>query len=286
MCLQNNIIFQRVKGKKMINHSLSINTAEYQKFKLWLHSSAGIDLKETKIKLVEGRLACRLRHYNLKSYDAYFKMITAKNAHIEAQMAVDLLTTNETYFFREEQHFEFLKKNILAKAKSKQNFRLWCAASSSCEEPYTLAMTLAEGLGSAPWQIIASDINLQVLEKARSGHYALERAHNIPKILLQKYCLKGLGSQEGTFLIHKALRDKIEFKQINLINALPDFGQFDVIFLRNVMIYFDNETRTQVVNKIVSLLKPGGYLFISHSESLVGINTQLKIVQPSVFIKS
>ena len=266
--------------------AISINTAEFQKFKIWLHSTAGIDLKETKRKLVEGRLACRLRHYNLESYGAYFTMITSKNAAVEAQIAVDLLTTNETYFFREAKHFDFLKKNILAKADNKQNFRLWCAASSTGEEPYTLAMTLAEGLGSTPWQIIASDINLQVLEKARSGHYALERAHNIPKTLLQKYCLKGLASQEGTFLIHKALRDKVEFKQINLINALPDFGQFDVIFLRNVMIYFDNETRTQVVNKIVSLLKPGGYLFISHSESLVGINTQLKIVQPSVFIKS
>ena len=265
---------------------ISINAAEFQKFKLWLHNTAGIDLKETKTKLVEGRLACRLRHYNLGSYAAYFEMITSKNAAVEAQMAIDLLTTNETYFFREPKHFDFLEKNLLAKARKGQTFRLWCAASSTGEEPYTLAMTLAEGLGTTPWQIVASDINLQVLEKARSGHYALERAHNISKQLLCKYCLKGLGSQEGTFLIQKALRDKIEFKQINLINALPDIGKFDVIFLRNVMIYFNNETRIQVVNKIVNLLKPGGHLFVSHSESLVGINTQLKIVQPSVFIKS
>lgn len=265
---------------------ISINAAEFQKFKLWLYSTAGIDLKETKTKLVEGRLACRLRHYNLGSYAAYFKMITSKNAIVEAQMAIDLLTTNETYFFREPKHFDFLKNNLLAKVRKGENFRLWCAASSTGEEPYTLAMTLAEGLGTTPWQIVASDINLQVLEKARSGHYALERAHNIAPQLLRKYCLKGVGSQEGTFLIQKTLRDKIEFNQINLIKALPDIGEFDVIFLRNVMIYFDNETRTQVVNKIVHLLKPGGYLFVSHSESLVGINTQLKIVQPSIFIKS
>lgn len=270
-----------------MNYSpISINTAEFQKFKVWLLQTAGIDLKETKIKLVEGRLACRLRHYNLNSYSAYFEMITNGNERVETQMAIDLLTTNETYFFREPQHFDFLRDTLLPNARKGQNFSLWCAASSTGEEPYTLAMTLSEGLGTTPWQIIASDINLQVLAKAQSGHYPLERAHNISKHLLCKYCLKGSGSQEGTFLIQKALRDKIRFKQINLIDTLPDIGKFDVIFLRNVMIYFNNETRIQVVNKIVNLLKPGGHLFVSHSESLVGINTQLKIVQPSVFVKS
>ncbi|MCG6202086.1 CheR family methyltransferase [Psychromonas antarctica] len=265
---------------------ISINAAEYQKFKTWLYNIAGIDLKETKIKLVEGRLACRLKYYQLESYTAYFKMISSPNEIAEAQMAIDLLTTNETYFFREPKHFEFLKNKLLTDSTKRSNFRLWCAASSTGEEPYTLAMTLAESLGTTPWQIVASDINLQVLEKARSGHYALERAHNISKNLLQKYCLKGSGSQQGTFLIQQVLRDKIQFKQINLINALPDIGKFDVIFLRNVMIYFDRETRIHVVNKIFDLLKPGGYLFVSHSESLVGINNRLKIVQPSIFIKS
>lgn len=270
----------------MNNLSIAINAAEFQKFKCWLYETAGIDLKETKLKLVEGRLACRLRHYNLNSYSDYFKMITAKNEAAETQIAIDLLTTNETYFFREPKHFDFLGHNLLVAARKGQNFRLWCAASSTGEEPYSLAMTLAEGLGTTPWQIVASDINLQVLEKARSGHYAMDRADNIPKQLLCKYCLKGTGTQQGTFLIQKALRDKIQFKQINLISALPDIGKFDVIFLRNVMIYFDNETRTHVVNKMVNLLKPGGYLFVSHSESLVGINTQLKLVHPSVFVKS
>jgi chemotaxis protein methyltransferase CheR len=269
----------------MNNCPISINAAEFQKFKIWLYNIAGIDLKETKKKLVEGRLACRLKHFHLDSYAAYFKMISNPNESVEAQMAIDLLTTNETYFFREPKHFEFLRNKLLTRASKGQNFRLWCAASSTGEEPYTLAMTLAEGLSTTPWQIVASDINQQVLEKARSGHYALERAHNIPKHLLQKYCLKGSGSQEGTFLIQKALRDKIQFKQINLVKALPDIGKFDVIFLRNVMIYFDNETRIHVVNKIFELLKPGGYLFVSHSESLVGINNHLKTVQPSIFMK-
>lgn len=264
---------------------VSINANEFQKFKRWLYETAGIDLKETKLKLVEGRLACRLKHYQLSSYGKYFDMITTKGEVTEAQMAIDLLTTNETYFFREPQHFEFLKTDILSKAPKGVNFRLWCAASSTGEEPYTLAMTLAEGLSTTPWQIVASDINLQVLEKARTGHYAMQRGHNIPTHLLHKYCLKGVRSQQDTFLINKELRNKIQFKQVNLINLLPDIGRFDVIFLRNVMIYFDNETRGKVVNKIANLLKPGGYLFVSHSESIVGISEQLKIVQPSIFVK-
>ena len=269
----------------MNNPQVSINVSEFNKFKIWLKNTVGVDLKETKLKLVEGRLACRLKHYNFHSYSEYFKMITSKNAYTEAQMAVDLLTTHETYFFREPQHFEFLKNKLLAKHPKGKIFRLWCAASSTGEEPYTLAMTLVEGLGINPWQIIASDISLRVLEKARSGHYALERAHNISKELLRKFCLKGSHSQQGTFLIQKKLREHIQFKQINLIKPLPDIGKFDVIFLRNVMIYFDSETRARVVNQIVDLLKPGGHLFVSHSESLVGINPQLKIVQPSIFIK-
>lgn len=268
-----------------ISEQVHIKPAEFNKFKRWLYNSVGIDLRETKLKLVEGRLACRLRHYNLPSYSAYFNMISSDGAHTEAQMAVDLLTTNETYFFREPQHFEFLTQHILKQHPPGRAFRLWCAASSTGEEPYTLAMTLAEGLGMNPWQIVASDISTRVLAKAQSGHYALERAHNISQELLKKYCLKGIRSQQGTFLIKQNLRDRIQFKQINLINPLPDLGQLDVIFLRNVMIYFDNETRIKVVKQVVPLLRPGGHLFVSHSETLVGVSEQLKIVKPSVFVK-
>lgn len=269
----------------MYEPKILINDAEFKKFKSWLYEAAGIDLKDSKSKLVEGRLASRLRHYDLYSYAAYFKIISRKDGLHEAQVAVDLLTTNETYFFREHKHFDFLQERLLPKVSPGKNFRLWCAASSTGEEPYTLAMTLAEGLGLTPWQILATDINVQVLEKASSGHYGLERAHNIPQYLLKKYCLKGSRKQEGTFLIKKELRDKIDFQQLNLIKPFPQMGKFDVIFLRNVMIYFDENTRIKLVKKAVELLKPGGHLFVSHSESLIGISEQLKMVQPSVFIK-
>ena len=196
-----------------------------------------------------------------------------------------MLTTNETYFFREPKHFDFLRKQVLPKTPSGKTFRLWSAASSSGEEPYSLAMTLGDGLPCTPWEMIASDISTRVLEKARSGHYAMERAHNIPQQLLAKHCLKGTGSQDGTFLIERNLRSRIQFMQINLNKALPKIGEFDVIFLRNVMIYFDMDTKRAVVARMLPLLKPGGYFFVSHSESLNGITDSLQLITPSTYRK-
>jgi chemotaxis protein methyltransferase CheR len=269
----------------MYKPQIVIKDTEFTKFKNWLYENVGIALKESKSRLVEGRLAPRLRHYNLTNYDDYFQIISRKNDQHEAQIAVDLLTTNETYFFRESTHFDFLLEKLLSEVPSGNHFRLWCAASSSGEEPYTLAMTLAEGLGATSWKILATDINMEVLEKANSGHYALERAHNISKNRLQKYCLKGSGKQDGTFIIKKELRDKVTFQQLNLIKPFPKMEKFDVVFLRNVMIYFDDGTRIKVIQKVIESLKVGGYLFVSHSESLTGLSDKLKMIQPSIFIK-
>jgi len=266
-------------------HIASLNDIEFDQFKSWLYVTAGINLSSSKKALVAGRLAKRLQHYELRSYGEYFKFITQKSESVELQMALDLLTTNETYFFREPKHFDFLRTQILPNVKSGKIFRVWCAASSSGEEPYSIAMTLADGLPNIPWEIVASDISTRVLEKARSGHYAMERAHNIPKPLLSKHCLKGTGTQDGTFLIGPSLRNRVQFMQINLNAALPKLGEFDVIFLRNVMIYFDMETKRQVVARILPLLKSGGYFIVSHSESLNGIADSLKLVTPSTYRK-
>ena len=236
--------------------------------------------------MVAGRLSKRLKHHNLSSYGEYFRLISQSNEAAELQVALDLLTTNETYFFREPKHFDFLRSQVLPKAQPGKTFRLWSAASSTGEEPYTLAMTLADGLSSSTaWEIIASDISTRVLEKARSGHYDMERAHNIPQPLLSKYCLKGTGAQEGTFMIERNLRSRVQFMQINLNTALPKLGEFDVIFLRNVMIYFDMDTKRQVVARMLPLLKSGGYFVVSHSESLNGITDDLKLVSPSIYRK-
>lgn len=258
---------------------------EFHQFRSWLHQTAGINLSPAKKALVTGRLAKRLKYHQLTSYGEYFRLIINGGDANELQMALDLLTTNETYFFREPKHFDFLRTQVLPTAKPGQVFRLWSAASSSGEEPYTLAMTLADSLHSTPWEILASDISSRVLEKARNGHYPLERAHHIPKHLLSKYCLKGTGTQEGTFLIEKSLRSRVQFIQINLNSVLPKLGEFDVIFLRNVMIYFDMNTKRDVVSRMLPLLKSGGYFIVSHSESLNGVTERLKVITPSIYRK-
>ncbi len=199
---------------------------------------------------------------------------------------VDLLTTNETYFFREPKHFDYLAQEILPhKAKPGVPFNIWSAACSSGEEPYTLAMVLAEHLGNRPWQVVGSDISTVVLAKAQAGHYPLERTEGIPPQYLKKYCLKGVRSQEGTLLVAKELRERVRFLQVNLTKPAPDLGPFDVIFLRNVMIYFDMETKRKVVENLITRLKPGGTFIVGHSESLNGITDRLKCLRPTIYEK-
>jgi chemotaxis protein methyltransferase CheR len=265
--------------------TLELKDVEFEQFRAWLHRSSGISLAPSKQALVFSRLSKRLRQRELNSFGDYFRLIMQATEAVELQTALDLLTTNETYFFREPKHFDFLRTQVLPNAQPGRKFRLWSAASSSGEEPYSLAMTLADGLPSTPWEIIASDISLRVLETARHGHYPMERVDNIPKHLLSKHCLKGTGSQEGTLLIDRSLRERVQFMQINLNTSLPKIGEFDVIFLRNVMIYFDVDTKRQVVARMLPLLKAGGYFFVSHSESLNGITDGLKLITPSTYRK-
>jgi len=263
----------------------SLSDREFEQFQTWLYRTAGINLSPAKKALVAGRLFKRLKLYQLDSYGDYFKLIMGNNNAAELQVALDLLTTNETYFFREPKHFDFLREKVLPNALPGKLFRVWSAASSSSEEPYSLAMTLADGLSTTPWEIVGSDISTQVLAKARTGHYPMERARTLPQSMLVKYCLKGTGNQAGTFLIDKTLRNRINFIQVNLNDALPPLGEFDVIFLRNVMIYFDQETKRKVVTQLLPLLKPGGHFIISHSESLNGVSEALKMVAPSIYRK-
>lgn len=264
---------------------VTLSDSEFNQFKSWLYQVAGINLSSEKKPLVTNRLGTRVKHYNLSSYGEYFRLISQQSEVKEKQLAIDLLTTNETYFFREPKHFDYLRTQVLPKAPRGIPFRVWCAASSSGEEPYTIAMTLAEGLLSTPWEIVASDISARVLEKARSAQYPMERSKGIPENLLKKYCLKGIGPHEGTFLIESSLSSKVKFMQVNLIENLPALGEFDLVFLRNVMIYFDLETRCQVVARILPLIKPGGHLILSHSENLNGVNAIFKQVVPSIYRK-
>lgn len=259
--------------------------SEFTQFQSLLYRLAGISLSPAKKALVCGRLAKRIKHHRLDSYGDYFQLLTSGREPQELQIAIDLLTTNETYFFREPKHFEFLRSRILPARRPVSAFRVWSAACSSGEEPYSIAMLLADCLHEAPWEIVASDISTRVLERARNGHYAMERAEHIPQDYLRAFCLKGVGRQEGTFMIDKRLRSKIAFRQVNLNEQLPRLGEFDVIFLRNVMIYFDVETKRKVVQRLMAAIKPGGHLLIGHSESLNGVCDELQVVSPSIYRK-
>lgn len=262
-----------------------ITDEQFNRFKKLIYEVAGIAMAPEKKMLVASRLAKRLHHYGLDSYGKYYQLVNSKRYPGEFQMMVDLLTTNETYFFREPQHFEFLKKEILKNWSGKE-LRIWSAACSSGEEVYTLAMVLAETLGARPWRLLGSDISTRVLEGCRHAVYPMSRASKMPDYYLRKYCLKGVREQEGMLLVDKRLRERCEFRQINLMETFPDIGQFDIVFLRNVMIYFDPPTKAKLIEKIVRHLKPNAYLFISHSESLHGLSDKVVSVMPSIYRKA
>lgn len=257
-----------------------------QDFRLYrdlIYRLAGISLSEAKKPMVAGRLARRLRQLDCAGYREYYARVQ-KDLQ-ETQILIDLLTTNETYFFREPKHFDYLGQHIARQGAAGGPLRLWCAASSSGEEPYTIAMVLAETMGGRRWELIASDLSARVLDKARSGHYSDDEVEDIPRGLLRKYFLRGVGSYAGTVLVKPELRNRVDFRQINLINPLPDLGQLDAIFLRNVMIYFDLETKRRLIARLEPMLRPGGHLFVSHSENLNGVSDAFKVVQPSIYRK-
>jgi chemotaxis protein methyltransferase CheR len=258
---------------------------EFVLFRDLIYRIGGISLSPAKKPLVTSRLAKRLKHHGLKSYGEYFRLITAPQGQPELQVAVDLLTTNETHFFREPRHFDFLRRCIQSERRPGKTFRVWSAACSSGEEPYSIAMVLDDLLGNEPWEIHASDLSTRVLEKARTGIYPMERKPEIPEHYLGRYCLKGIGSQAGSLLVIRELRTRVQFMRHNLTEAPPRLGEFDIIFLRNVMIYFDLDTKRAVVSRLLPLLRPGGYFLVSHSETLNGVSDELRMEQPAVYRK-
>jgi chemotaxis protein methyltransferase CheR len=256
---------------------------EFEWISRFLYERTGIALNDGKQALVMGRLDKRLRSRNLTSYGDYFALLGRPGYEDETTAALDLLTTNETYFFREPKHFDFLKNVVFPQYSRLRGIRIWSAASSSGEEAYTIAMTLAEYFPGDGWEVIGTDISTRIVEKAQRGLYPMSGAEKIPNTLLKKYCLKGKDEYEDFFLIDSSLGKKVHFSIANLIEPLPDVGLFEVIFLRNVMIYFDMETKQKLVQRLFEKLRPGGYFIISHSETLNGISSGLKLVGPSIY---
>jgi len=262
--------------------ALPISDREFRQIRDFIYEVAGISLTDAKKALVCGRLGKRLRHYGLKKFSDYLRLVSGGAHPEERQMMVDLLTTNETYFFREPRHFDYLREEILPRFRG-QPLRVWSAACSTGAEPYSLAMTLAGEHGGDNWHITATDISARVLETARRGLYTLAEASRIPPAYLHKYCLKGVRSQAGQFMIERRLREAIEFRPLNLNGPWTGLDRFHVIFLRNVMIYFDPPTKARLIERMARQLVPGGYLVVGHSESLNGIQGPLRTMVPSVY---
>lgn len=257
-----------------------LSDADYARFREMLQHRTGISLGEQRKSLVAGRLIKRLRQLETTSFTDYYQRVSRCSR--EQQIAIDLLTTNETWFFREPVHFDFLAQEVLPALKQQGSARLWSAACSSGEEPYSLAMLCQRQWSGGNWEILASDISSRVLDHARRGEYANTRTEGISSADRQRHCRPG---PSGNFTISEELQRKVRFEQINLVAPLPQLGSFDVIFLRNAMIYFNRETKMEVVARMLPLLKPGGYFIVSQMESLYGLTDQLQSVRPSIYRK-
>ncbi|MDR7121782.1 protein-glutamate O-methyltransferase CheR [Rheinheimera soli] len=249
----------------------------------WLYQQSGIHLSVDKKSMVSARLQKRLRHLQLNCFEQYLHLLDQHDQTEERQLALNSLTTNETYFFREQAHFEFLRQHLTV-LKKQSSLRIWSAAASTGEEAYSLAMLLAEQLGlQHNWRLIGTDINNEVLEQARKGVYDLRQTERIARSMLQTYCLKGVGKDQGKFMLRPELRAKVDFRQANLMDLPAMSEKFDVIFLRNILIYFKLEDKKHIVNSVLKQLKPGGLLIVGHTESINGYHPDIKLLQPSCY---
>lgn len=241
--------------------------ADFNRVKTIIYRKAGIHLADSKRQLVYSRLARRLRVLGMESFNEYLDYLDATPQ--ESQEFVNALTTNLTAFFREEHHFAVLA-NFIATRRHNKPCRIWCTASSTGEEPYSIAMTLVQAYGSynPPVEIIASDIDSQVLRSAEEGVYPMSRIQSLSSQQKKQFFLRGKGRNSGNAKVIDQLRQLIDFRQINLLDKnWPISGKFDVIFCRNVMIYFDKPTQLTLLERMVNLLKPDGLYIAGHSES-------------------
>jgi chemotaxis protein methyltransferase CheR len=263
-----------------------MDQACFQAFQKIAYDRAGIFLRPGKQMLVQARLAKRLRELGLASEQEYLERLHGDGGDDELVRFLDAISTNFTHFFREADHFETLAEDAARAFKAGQRkFRLWCAACSSGEEPYTVAMVLDPILGGCDWKILATDISTRVLAIAAEGVYGAAEVASVPERLRTKY-LAPISNSEGEarWRISDSLRSRIVFRRLNLaLRPYPLKGPLDAGFLRNVMIYFDREMRQNVVSELERLLRPGAPLFIGHSETLNGIQTRLRSERPSVY---
>lgn len=261
-----------------------ISDNAFRKFQQFMYKNVGVKLHPEKKALIVGRVGKRLRHYGLNSFDQYISKLIESDDVDEKSVLIDLLTTHETYFFREPTHFQLMADIAKKQRVATHPFRVWSAACSTGEEPYTIAMVLLNELKDRRWQVVASDVSAAAIETARRALYPEGRINKVPKAYLH-YLLRGVRAQEGNYLVDQTLRSCVEFSLINLNATLPDMGHFDIIFLRNILIYFDADNKKRIIKRLIEKLQPGGHLFIGHSETLSGVTSDLKFIQASVYEK-
>jgi chemotaxis protein methyltransferase CheR len=239
--------------------------ADFARIKRLIYQKAGISLHEGKHAMVYSRVSRRLRETGHESFRSYLDWLEQHDG-AEWQAFINALTTNLTAFFREQHHFAVL--DALLRRQAGQSWRIWCAAASTGEEPYSIAMTAAEALGvGGPFQIVSSDIDTQVLATAARGVYKAEGIKGLSQAQLQRFFMRGKGSNAGLMRVKPELQKPMAFQSVNLIQELPFREPFDVVFCRNVMIYFDAATQRQVLERIHRVMKPGGMLFVGHAEN-------------------
>ncbi|AUX72957.1 protein-glutamate O-methyltransferase CheR [Erwinia pyrifoliae] len=262
---------------------LPLSDTHFKRISQLIYQRAGIVLADHKSEMVYNRLVRRLRTLNINDFGHYLALLEKDTSSAEWQAFINALTTNLTAFFREAHHFPILAAHA---ARHTGNYSVWCAAASTGEEPYSIAMTLAETAGgeAGKFQIHASDIDTQVLEKALAGVYRQEELRTLSQPQLQRFFLRGTGPQEGMVRVRPELTNRVTFSQLNLLAndwALP--GTFNAIFCRNVMIYFDKETQEKILRRFVPLLKPGGLLFAGHSENFSQISKEFYLRGQTVY---
>jgi len=254
---------------------------DFEKVRALIHKRAGISLGSHKREMVYSRLARRLRSLQISDFGTYLELLEADERSDEWEYFTNALTTNLTSFFREAHHFPLLAEHA---KKVGRPYSVWCAAASTGEEPYSIAITLAEALGDRAGTVLATDIDTQVLAKARAGVYTSEQVGRLSQEQLKRFFLKGTGARAGAVKVKPDLASTITFEPLNLL--APDWGireKFDAIFCRNVMIYFDKPTQGRILERFAPLLKPHGLLFAGHSENFSYVTRAFQLRGQTVY---
>lgn len=260
---------------------------EFHKFCDLIYEHTGITMDDNKRDLVYSRITRRIRDLHLNSFEDYRNIVEAGNDKNELEEFVNAVTTNLTSFFRQDYHFEYLTQviNELV-AQGKKRIRIWSSASSTGEEPYSIAYTVAKAIpniSSFDVKILATDIDSEVLEKARAGVYQLEKIQNVPTDFLKNAFHKGVGSHDGEVKIKSEYQDLISFRKLNLMKEWPMHGPFDVIFCRNVIIYFNKEVQKELFKRFAKLQNKGDFMMIGHSENLFKVSEDYKLIEKAVY---